>query len=277
MTTPPGTPQLGVSVATSPTSGVSVGVTLPPAIGPIPLLPGVPHSVQVSVGPGGVGVTSTPSGGTSTGGTSVAGTAPTAPGPASPTARRVGVTGPGTGAGNDRPRATVARWRTGQRPAGLCGFVPGREAIPGAVSASLRRPAPGGVWRLLRAVTSAHTLWIALAVRAARGALGDERFRARRPAPPASPAARQLGLNAGSVGGKHRPCDHRAVAQKLHRGHALGMVDNERDRTPRRRNGPEQCRSTATLEPDADRTGIGEPVDGRIAVAAERDAARDRR
>ena len=51
------TPDLpAASVTVSPEKGIAVGVTIPPALGPVPLLSNAPHSVQVTVGPGGVGV-----------------------------------------------------------------------------------------------------------------------------------------------------------------------------------------------------------------------------
>ncbi len=194
VTTPPGTPQLGVSVSTSPTAGVAVGATLPPTIGPIPLLPGVPHSVQVAVGPGGIGVgvatrpVGTPSGGAGASGTTATpANGSTAGSPAA--THTPALPAPAPDPASIGPGQPLPASATGRAPQGAAVSSPNAEAIPGAVSASLHRPASGGTWNLLRAATSAHTLWIALAVAllAARWAMNGFVRDARRRGRPGRP------------------------------------------------------------------------------------------
>ena len=144
-----------VAVTTSPQTPVGIAVTLPAAIGPIPLLPGAPHSVQVTVGGDEASVaipppsTSTPAPAAS--GSTSQSRAPRSH-PASPAAvaRHTAVVSTPVIA----PSRTARSVRSQAPAAGV--------ETPGAVSAALRRPASGGAWSLLHDVTSARALWLAL-------------------------------------------------------------------------------------------------------------------
>jgi hypothetical protein len=161
------------SVTVSPDTGIAVGATIPPTLGPVPLLPHGPHSVQVTIGPGGAGVTT-----------------PAAPGPAAPGATAPGPTAPGSdvtpahpavpavppGVGLPMPTpaiGTPAALSATSGSAARTSSAPGSSSSPSAartpsaspstVNASLQRPVPEGTWTLVRDVVTGHVaLWLAL-------------------------------------------------------------------------------------------------------------------
>jgi hypothetical protein len=148
-------PGLGASATVSPQTGVSATVSLPSAIGPVPV-PGV----QVDVGPGGTGVTPTP--GPTSQPAEVGGA-----GPSDRSARHAGAWSTSATAASRAVAAPASRLGSlrGERVEGTgsASLPPAAVALqPGAVDASLQHQTPGGLWSLLRDLASAHGLWIAL-------------------------------------------------------------------------------------------------------------------
>jgi hypothetical protein len=159
------------SVGTSPANGVGVDVSLPPVLGPV--LPGLPSSVHVSVGPDGVAIAAPDSGSISSSATKVAPRASTARGASFVPA--VVATEPTSGGAS----VPAARDHNGA-------VVPApSEDTTGAVNASLRVPQPSAGWNLWRAAASARGLWVALLLIVlvsswiTRGLLRDAIVRAR--------------------------------------------------------------------------------------------------
>lgn len=146
------------SVTASPTTGVRVGVSLPPALGAVPLLSGVPHSINVAVGTDG-GVSVSPV----TGASFAPGSRTPVPNPtdharaSSPAARALGSSSNTASERNGVARVSTSR---AQRLTAAAPTV--NKDTSAAVNASLRVPAPGGTWNLLREVTSSRALWLAL-------------------------------------------------------------------------------------------------------------------
>ena len=176
------------TVTVSPTTGVGIGVTIPPSLGPVTLLPDGGESVQVAIGPGGVGVSAAPV-------SNPASTPPPAPGAAPPPVATPGaaasdpppvpvaspVRAPSRarvgGAKPDAARATntATEAPTADRVSGVTHRVTADGTDPaGAVHASLRHQSPAGAWDLFGTVTSSWRLWLALVliVLVARWALG---------------------------------------------------------------------------------------------------------
>jgi hypothetical protein len=158
-------PGLGVSIEPSP-SETTIGVSLPTAIGPVPLPPGTLQGAQVSLGSDGATVTLDPGSGAPgpTSGSAGPVTGPSTgdpsaavPDPAAPSLRpgSGNVAGPAP-VGSDAPAAAAGAGRPGSA-------IP-TTATPGAVNASLRRVAPHSGWSFVRELTSARTLWLALVV-----------------------------------------------------------------------------------------------------------------
>jgi hypothetical protein len=175
-------PDAGASVSVSPDSGADASLSLPSSIGPVALLPGAPHDVQVGIAPDGAGVTLSDGLPSTPGAPAVdSGTQSSSPG---------GVVESGT-----------AGARTGSRSASLPSSSGAVKAAPaqhrtsdasslpvesqsGAVTASLEHQSPGGLWSLLHDLASAHGLWIALLLivaiaRFAAGGLLHDAFRRR--------------------------------------------------------------------------------------------------
>jgi len=147
------------SVTTSPANGVGVDVSLPPDLGPV--LPGLPNSVQVAVGPNGVGVVApapsvpgTPAG--------PAGASPTSPKNAAPRPR---LSSAGPLPATPRSFASTPTGASGARAAaynaGAARTAPSQDTAD-AVNASLQLRQPNHGWDLWRAAASARGLWIAL-------------------------------------------------------------------------------------------------------------------
>ncbi len=169
--TTPALPTASVTVA--PDKGVAVGVTIPPALGPIPLLPNAPHSVQVTVGAGsgdvGVGVSAPAAPGSAS--TPVApvnpppSVTPALPSaPSLPTTPQRPVAAPVIGI----PAVATAPAHATRSPSGSTrsdaeapvAGTPSR--VSSTVNASLQRPAPLGTWALVRDVAGHFELWLAL-------------------------------------------------------------------------------------------------------------------
>jgi hypothetical protein len=146
------------SVTASPTTGVRVGVSLPPALGAVPLLSALPHSINVAVGTDG-GVSVSPVTGASFApGSGTATPSSTDHARASSSAARTA----GSSSSTVSEQNGVARVST-SRARHLVAVAPTmNEDTSAAVNASLRVPAPGGTWNLLREATSSRSLWLAL-------------------------------------------------------------------------------------------------------------------
>ncbi len=183
VTTPTVVPSPTLTV--SPTTGVAIGVTIPPSVGPVPLPLAGGESVQIAIGPGGVGVSTTPASSPASAST---------PPPAPVAAPSVGASDPPVvpvaspalapapsrfgGATADAARAsnaTAERVPTPERVAGVSrpATVDGTETA-GAVHASLRHQSAAGGWDLSGTVSASWRLWLALVliVLVARWALG---------------------------------------------------------------------------------------------------------
>jgi hypothetical protein len=180
-------PGLGASVTVSPQTGVGVSGSLPSSIGPVPVLPGAPHTVQVGLGPGGPGV-ALPAGPPSATGAPTAVALSSSPPSLSGAALRSGATaGSRARAGHALvPSSTGPQIANPAQPVTNASpsSSPAVESQPDAVDASLQQQSPGGVWSLLHDLASAHALWIALLLliaiaRFAAGGLLHDAFRRR--------------------------------------------------------------------------------------------------
>jgi hypothetical protein len=174
------------SVETSPENGIGLDVSVPPALGQV--LPGLPNSVRVSVGPDGVAVAapvsqlpsvsvldpvaaSTPRPGSPD---------PTPHSSASANARSAADSSSVTKSAGSDAVASPTRAHNGR----VAPTTP-TEDTSGAVNASLQVEQADSSWNLLRAVVSSHALWLALfgialvASWIVRGLLRDALMRSR--------------------------------------------------------------------------------------------------
>ena len=186
------------SATVSPTNGIGVDVPLPNAVGAGPLLPGLPQSVDVQVGPDGVVIAAPPA--TATTPLPVLGApAPVSTPPAisAPSPAQDSLPWPSKASRASASSSSSSSGAPATRGVGDH-VVPARPHRPsnapavdtqGAVNASLR-PTEGGTWDLAREIASARTLWLALLLLglvvcwAVRGFLRDalERGRVASPA-----------------------------------------------------------------------------------------------
>jgi hypothetical protein len=160
-------PGLGASVTVSPNGGVAASVSLPSSVGPVPVLPGAPHDVQVALGPSDTGLT-TPAAPPSAA-VPVAGSRSDAQSPAPRRGTASGTRARAQGA--LAPSAARSQHESTQRLVPRVSHPPALpvESQDGVVNASLRQPAPGGPWSLFRDLASAHGLWLALLLIVAAG------------------------------------------------------------------------------------------------------------
>jgi hypothetical protein len=177
------------SVTVSPESGIAVRVSAPAAVGPIPLLPGVPHDVAVDVGGHGVVVAIPPVTSLNPVDPNTAaneGAGAGAPPQASPPASRTGASPPTPSSSRQSASTLIGPAHTSIGPAHqrTTASQPSADTSD-AVNASLRHSPASHGWALFRELASVRTLWVALAVIllvvrwAATGLLRDALRRAR--------------------------------------------------------------------------------------------------
>ncbi|HUI49647.1 MAG TPA: hypothetical protein VL119_13185 [Acidimicrobiia bacterium] len=183
-------PGFGATLTLSATNGVGADVTLPTAIGRVPMLPAAPHDVHVVVGPSGAAVGLSPAPQVSVPGRlpetdSPAATAQSAaPDDSRPDdAGRTHTSTPAVLPSAPRTQPVISAARPGLPVASI-------EATPSTVGASVRNPPSGGTWGFARDLASAHGLWIALLliVIAARVVANRMLRNALRESPPVNPA-----------------------------------------------------------------------------------------